>query len=342
VDFIGLDPGYMAKCLNLLKQSELRFIRLPNFNSTMYQPVCELLELSRITLEAVDLSSVNEPDELLRRTRTNMLLESLKRCRKLKKLALPRGSHITAKVATNWPELQYIDISGSTHDSHAFKVLASRLFSLTFSLGVPTTRFGEHILLGQHGKHLRHLHIKDGNIRDGELYYILKRLSHLETLSIHNAQYLTSKVFRKVAKYGTNLRKLEIKGGKAVDASAIFYLSKSCFKLNTLNLQGSTISDNGLVMLLKFPVLTNLCLFECTGFTKEGLANFQFAELDLTKHADHPVTLTTSRFPETTFFDYQVVKETLPENLNYIEDDPLSELKPSNINSLDLVLSDDE
>ncbi len=124
--------------------------------------------------------------------------------------------------------------------------------------------------------------------------------------------------------------------------------------METLNLQKATLNDSALVAMLKFPALKNLCLIECFSLTKEGLANFQFAEEDLAKHSLSPVTLTLDKFPDTGFNEYRIVHNDKPGYPNYLETDPLTELKPQsilhctlqltteNIKEKDFVLSDDE
>jgi hypothetical protein len=92
-------------------------------------------------------------------------------------------------------------------------------------------------LLAHNSPRLKHLNIKEGkleygnqltfilgNIGDGELYYILKRLTTLESLSLESASKFTPKGLRKIAKYATELRKLEIRFGK-VDNSVVSSIS---------------------------------------------------------------------------------------------------------------------
>src|SRR5688500_18587704 len=95
--------------------------------------------------------------------------------------SLPSGTHVNTDLAYRWPKIQHIDVSGSTYTSAAFKVLVSKVVSITFSY-VEAEKLGEVVLLGTHGMNLKRLHIKSGVIKDGEIYYILKRLTQLECL----------------------------------------------------------------------------------------------------------------------------------------------------------------
>ena len=115
-----------------------------------------------------------------------------------------------------WPHLQYIDITGTIYTAAALKALVQRVSSLSFGCE-RTTQHREEVVLACNGNKLKHLHFTSGKLTDGDLYFILKHLFQLESLTIQQASLLSERALRKIAKYGKNLSYLALHHGRVND-----------------------------------------------------------------------------------------------------------------------------
>lgn len=65
--------------------------------------------------------------------------------------------------------------------------------------------------------------------KDGDIYHVMKQIPELESLTLDDAGKMTEKGFKKIVKYGKNLRKLAIHNGKINDKVVCFSYLKAIF-----------------------------------------------------------------------------------------------------------------
>lgn len=224
---------------------------LQDYTSNFKYYISEYHKLLTHNLTTIKIRAFNQYDLELVKYNKNIKNLDIKSCYNI------HNKHFL-EVLDGLKNLRYLSISNSVIDDNIIPIINNyKLKTLTLEACVSLNRLD--LLKIENLKTLRiisHQYLDNSTINN--LVYSLKKLEKL-TLSITNIDIRTMYAISKV---GANLKVLDISYPQnTIDNVAIFAISKGCLNLENLNINGTEVSDSGIIYLSDHcPKITRLSL----------------------------------------------------------------------------------